>query len=140
MSSTFKLNENSVLRIDVVRFKKINKSILSRIYINGDLFFCGLENAGLAVPKGIYEGVVYMSKKHGKCLLLKNVAGRTGILFHAGNYYYDSKGCILVGLKHFNDTVVSSRVAMNSLRYYLDKHVVFKIHIVGSDDVLKGVV
>ena len=31
-------------------------------------------------------------------LFLNNVPGRDGICVHAGNYFFDSKGCILVGV------------------------------------------
>lgn len=38
-----------------------------------------------------------------------NVPGRTGILFHWGNYNKDSDGCILVGDKKVGNMVTSSR-------------------------------
>lgn len=39
------------------------------------------------------------SSKHGKCFEVLNVENRTKILFHVLNYYFQSQGCIGVGLE-----------------------------------------
>lgn len=59
------------------------------------------------IPKGVYECIPITSKRFGKTFLLKNVDGRSEILFHWGNwagdkskgYRSDSLGCILLGRK-----------------------------------------
>lgn len=52
------------------------------------------------IPPGKYVVLVRYSDKYGRHLEVTNVMGRTEILFHWGNYYTNSKGCILVGKKH----------------------------------------
>ncbi len=41
------------------------------------------------------------SGKYTRVWHVQNVKGRTGILFHKGNFLRDTNGCVLVGLKHF---------------------------------------
>ena len=49
------------------------------------------------IPKGSYEVVRHQSPKFGDCFLVKDVPNRSHILFHKGNFYRDTLGCILVG-------------------------------------------
>lgn len=49
------------------------------------------------VKAGQYKVAVRTSPKYGRHLHVTNVYGRTFILFHWGNFYRDTKGCILVG-------------------------------------------
>lgn len=50
------------------------------------------------IPLGSYAcEKVESPKVHGNTFLVKNVPGRTGILFHHGNTVKDTQGCILVG-------------------------------------------
>jgi Family of unknown function (DUF5675) len=48
-------------------------------------------------PAGFYKCEPYSSKKHPDVYILKDVPGRTYILFHVGNYERDTLGCILLG-------------------------------------------
>jgi hypothetical protein len=50
------------------------------------------------IPPGSYMVAPYSSAKFPKAWELKNVAGRTAILVHAGNTEAETTGCILVGL------------------------------------------
>lgn len=51
-----------------------------------------------AIPCGEYKVKYRFSKKFGqKMPFLENVPHFDGIMFHAGNYPKDTKGCILVG-------------------------------------------
>lgn len=52
------------------------------------------------IPKGEYQVILHDSPTHGECLLVLGTDPRADILFHVGNYYFNSKGCILVGLYH----------------------------------------
>ena len=45
----------------------------------------------------IYYVALYDSPKHGECFLLSLVPDRTDIEIHAGNFFDDTTGCILVG-------------------------------------------
>lgn len=49
------------------------------------------------IPEGVYEVVRHHSPKFGDCYLVKDVPNRSHILFHKGNFYRDTLGCILVG-------------------------------------------
>ena len=49
------------------------------------------------VPVGEYEAFKRMSPKNGSVIELMNVAGRTNIQIHRGNYTRQIEGCILVG-------------------------------------------
>ena len=49
------------------------------------------------IPAGTYECEIHVSPKFGDCISIKNVAGRTHVLIHSGNYTRHTHGCILVG-------------------------------------------
>lgn len=77
------------------------------------------------IPAGKYEVVKRFSEKYKKHFHLLNVPGRSMILIHSGNYYTDTKGCILVGetLTDINADgyrdVTSSRITMAKLTQLL---------------------
>lgn len=50
------------------------------------------------IPAAVYICKKTVSARFGKTLHVQNVDGRSGILFHAGNYKSNTKGCILLGL------------------------------------------
>lgn len=60
------------------------------------------------IPEGVYKCAPHSSPKFGACIEVKDVPGRTNILFHAGNWAAfpstghgpDTEGCILVGNAH----------------------------------------
>lgn len=49
------------------------------------------------IPSGQYVVKKHVSPTHGDCWLVRDVPGRTFILFHRGNTHVDTQGCILVG-------------------------------------------
>lgn len=53
------------------------------------------------IPPGHYQCVRVQSPKFGDTFMVKDVPGRSEILFHKGNLADDSHGCILVG-EQFN--------------------------------------
>ena len=72
---------------------------------------------------GEYLCVRRNSKKYGSHFILKDVEGRDMILIHFGNYYTDTRGCILFG-RSFGDInkdglkdITSSR---NTIREFMD--------------------
>ena len=77
------------------------------------------------IPTGTYRAIQHVSPKFGKCLWLQNVPDRSEILVHAGNFYTDILGCILIGsnLKDINGDghfdVTSSRASIKKLMGYL---------------------
>ncbi len=77
------------------------------------------------IPAGTYTTVKRTSDKYGRHFHLLNVPGRSMILIHAGNYYTDTRGCILVGqdltdinADGFRD-VTSSRLTLGKLNQML---------------------
>lgn len=93
------------------------------------------------IPPGTYDCERIIHRKHGVCWLVKDVPGRSGILFHAGNFAaerillerailrnvrkVDTLGCIMPGLRFFdlnddgNLDVIDSTKAMDVLRVLL---------------------
>lgn len=51
------------------------------------------------IPAGAYWVETYNSSRFGKTYVVLGVEGRTGILFHPGNTYQDTDGCIMPGSK-----------------------------------------
>ncbi len=86
-----------------------------------------------SIPEGKYQLFKdsYINKKgrSRKCFRFKKVPNRSGILIHIGNYTFEIKGCILVGMK-FDDSlqmVQDSTIAFNLLWKYLPRN--FEIEI-----------
>lgn len=72
----------------------------------GRVFFTIFEDK--PIPAGRYavrRMPAAANPKHGECLEVQNVPGRTDILFHVGNDAEDSEGCFLVGLGFAVDRV-----------------------------------
>lgn len=74
------------------------------------------------VPLGFYEVRKRFSLKYGSHLHLQNVSNRDMILIHAGNFFTQTNGCILVG-RHVidlnNDTVLDVTDSKRTLRQLL---------------------
>lgn len=49
------------------------------------------------IPAGRYKCKLRWSKKYSWHFILEDVKGRSYILIHFGNYFKDTRGCILVG-------------------------------------------
>jgi len=57
----------------------------------------GNQNSISRIPEGIYDVVKRNSPKYGDHFHLINVPGRSYILIHVGNYYTNTRGCLLPG-------------------------------------------
>jgi len=71
------------------------------------------------IPEGTYSCVPYSSEKYKDVWHVINVKDRSYILFHAGNFEKDTKGCILVGrnvLWNKQNMVTFSQHTLNMLR------------------------
>ena len=82
------------------------------------------------IPPGSYGAVRVQSPRFGNTFEVKNVEGRTHILFHKGNSIKDSRGCILLG-ESFNpgETVGSSRSAFGEFLDRTQEYDHFILHI-----------
>lgn len=49
------------------------------------------------IPAGTYPVIKHRSPKFGPSLWVRNVPGRSEVLVHYGNYYTNTRGCILPG-------------------------------------------
>lgn len=58
------------------------------------------EKGNSCIPKGSYVVESWDSKKHPNSFIVRGTEPRTYILFHVGNYFNHSQGCILPGLYH----------------------------------------
>lgn len=80
------------------------------------------------IPTGSYVAQKSFSKKLGQTIKLYDVKHRSNILIHTGNYLSDTQGCILVGLRPKENTILDSSHAMRTLLNKIpDK---FIIHII----------
>ena len=67
------------------------------------------------IPFGTYKCSPRTSEKFGKHYLVEDVKDRDAILIHVGNYTKDTHGCILLGEKGTENTLVKSRVTLDKL-------------------------
>lgn len=88
------------------------------------------------VKADTYTCVLRYSEKYGWHYHLQDVKGRTLILIHFGNYYTNTRGCILIG-NNFTDInkdgyrdVTSSKKTMNKLLKIMPKE--FKLTIIDN--------
>lgn len=75
------------------------KSVIGHLSFRGVYICDTLENADFLIKEGAYRLEKSYSPKFKRQLYeIVGVEGRSRLLIHAGNYYYDSKGCVLVGI------------------------------------------
>lgn len=124
--------------VRITRFKTSDQGTFSDLATD-TLFQCVVgeppwrnnERGFSCIPAGEYEAALADTPKHGKVYEVK-VAGRTAILFHAGNFVGDSRqkfkadseGCLLpgrsVGSLAGQEAVTSSKDALAGLMADLD--------------------
>lgn len=114
----------------IIRDIRDDSKTMARLYVGNELIGYTLElpwkdNSPRVscIPTGTYDvafrddpGSAYKYKH----LHVKNVPGRSWILFHIGNFLKDTKGCILPGLSRSGQTVSSSKKAFNKLMAALE--------------------
>ena len=87
------------------------------------------------IPSGNYKAKKVLSQTFGWCIQILNVPNRSGILLHYGNFYTNSKGCILIGkiFFHINDDlqidITNTREALKELNSYFTPNKIFNITI-----------
>ena len=88
-------------QLTLIRDVNGDKAVMGKLYFNGGLVCCTLENAAKAIPTGVYLVQNSMSPKFKRELPLiwnSGVSSSRGIRMHRGNTVKDSQGCILVGM------------------------------------------
>lgn len=112
---------NNECTITVERFIHTSVCTISRIYFDGMMIF-GLEPSNFIVPEGTYLLTLshsprfsskspYKAVHNSKVPLVNGVKGHTGIRLHVGNYPSDTDGCLLLGLRHTDSSVLDSVLA-----------------------------
>lgn len=109
------------MKLELVRLKFTEKTIIGDLLINGKFFCNTLEDRYInlskekkipnetAIPAGKYKVIVIKSPRFKRELpRLLNVPYFDGILIHRGNTDKDTSGCILVGDKLDNNTIINS--------------------------------
>ncbi len=91
------------------------------------------------IPAGEYNVVPYSSEKYPGTYEVQDVPGRSKILIHAGNYYTNTKGCILPGrdVQDINrDGVIDVTASKATLRHIKEvtKYKTFKLTILEPTD------
>ena len=95
-----------LLKVYLIRAWQDDRATLGMLSIEGvkhDPIFT-LENPKRAtsedslIPAGVYTCIPYSGTRYKDVYLVKDVPGRSAILFHWGNTERDTKGCILLGL------------------------------------------
>lgn len=117
----------SAIELTLERYYFSKKTIIGSFFL-GDLFLCStLEPNGLQIPEGVYKlrfsktptwSRFYGVSGYRYQLRIMNVPDREGILFHIGNTYKDSEGCVLVGDRHellTNELISNSRITYSNL-------------------------
>lgn len=99
--NAIKYNEKPV--VTLTRLYDWGNQIVGRLDFDG--FTCNTLERGWknnqknisSIPKGVYNCKWRYSYKFGWCYEITNVQNRTDILFHEGNYFFNSLGCIMLG-------------------------------------------
>ena len=91
------------------------------------------------IPAGAYTCVRVNSPKFGQTWMVQDVPGRSEILFHAGNTFIDSHGCILVAERYVvwqdgSAAISDSRVGMAELMSLTRDLVSFDLRIEDCHD------
>ena len=127
------LNHGKGVEIIIVRELSNEKETLGKLLVfdaAGDVIYACMslelpyvnnERGVSCIPTGSYTAKKINSYKFGDCIAIDSVINRSQILIHYGNYYTQTRGCVLVG-RFFSDLnkdgfkdVLLSRLALNDL-------------------------
>lgn len=108
--------------ITVERTIFTDKSTIGELHVDGDLFCHTLEDTcrkkgvkidgKTAIPMGRYEVVIDYSDHFKKEMPhLLDVPNFEGVRIHIGNIEADTRGCILLGMRHGVDIIYDSKTA-----------------------------
>ena len=92
----------SGILIKTLELPWLNNAINKSCYPEGDYICKWLERSASGKYKRVWH--------------VQNVPGRTGILWHAGNYLRNTNGCTLPGMSHGDRAVWQSGKALNLMR------------------------
>lgn len=126
------LLQDVVRKATIYRYEDDGKNCLGRLSasVGNANFNCDtLENSIKKIPKGTYLCKWTFSPKFMKFTYeLSGVKGRTGIRFHAGSFFTDSEGCLMLGsgLKDLNKDgkldIIQSRATITSFNGFFSQY------------------
>lgn len=93
----------------------------------------GRKNCG--VTSGVYQLIMEYSHKFGRLLPTIVAPGREGLRFHAGNYVYETRGCVLVGKQRDYSSLRSSLMALDSVITYISTHNITSLKVINYDEI-----
>lgn len=116
----------------LVRHCVRGKSVIGNISFRGVYICDSLENIDFLIKEGVYRLEKSFSPKFKRQLYeVVGVPNRSALRIHAGNYYYDSKGCILVGIVPQDKAYINySTVNLNRLHRIISDCSILSIKIV----------
>jgi hypothetical protein len=131
--------------IELIRTTETDKQTLGQFYIDKEFVCFTLELSWhnnehniSHIPEGIYNVKKRYSNKHKNHFHILDVKDRSYILIHAGNFYTDIRGCIIVGdgYKDINkdnylDVINSKKTLKNLLKLLPDE---FELKIIDHFD------
>jgi hypothetical protein len=135
------------MHLTINRTERRLDGIVGKLYDDdGDFFAMTLERSYGGAPKVPIGTYTCRRGKHRLADLqpfttfeVLNVPGHTGILFHAGNWHTDSKGCILIGRTGMHSAkgymITHSRLTMERFMDMLDGVDEFTLTITDSTEV-----
>lgn len=95
-----------IVTMRIVRIEESEEGTFGNLIINGKIFCMTLEppdkqnqSNKSSIPEGQYICERIDSPRYGNTFEIKDVPGRTSILFHPGNFVFDTIGCVLLGEK-----------------------------------------
>lgn len=127
-------------QVEIVRLEDSTNGTLGALRVRGRVLCCTLEPPSLdnrqfvsSIPAGEYHCQRTHSQRFGNTFEVRNVPGRSRILFHPGNTVEDTSGCVLLG-RHFGSlqgrrAVLRSRDACRDFLHQFQGCESFWLHI-----------
>ncbi len=90
--------------VEIVRLEESPQGTLGALCVDGQLLCLTLEPPERqnrrdvsCIPAGRYRCARTVSPRFGETFAVRDVPGRSGIIFHGGNTVADTRGCVLLG-------------------------------------------
>jgi len=104
------------MKVNILRIEETDQGIIGVMLIENKAFCCSLEPDNKddepCIPEGNYTCKRVISPKFGDTFEVKDVPGRTHILFHKGNIEGHTLGCIIIG--QYFGKLGENRAVLNS--------------------------
>ena len=118
----------------LIRVGEDDNGAYGNLDIDGVSFCNTIEHiypGGPKIPDGVYNCVRGMHELGSgpiETFEVMHVPGHFGLLFHRGNTFRDSSGCILLGIKH-SSLLIDSRITFDKFMTKLIGVDIFTLHV-----------